>query len=139
MDEGRLMQFLHRFVVDFGATGAAGNVLVGEQLGLFRAMREGPLLPAELAARTETTPRYVEEWLRGQAAGGYVEYDASTGRYFLTEEQTFALTNPEGPVYLPGAFQFAAGTPSSAGSHSATRCAAYPGRKKRSHPANTSG
>src|ERR1043165_4440399 len=53
MDEGRLMEFLHRFVVDFGATGAAGNVLVGEQLGLYRAMREGPLLPAELAARTE--------------------------------------------------------------------------------------
>ena len=93
MDEGRLREFLHRFVVDFGATGAAGNVLVGEQLGLYRAMRERPLLPAELAARTETTPRYVEEWLRGQAAGGYVEYDASTGRYFLTEEQTFALTN----------------------------------------------
>ena len=78
MDESRLMEFLHRFVVDFGATGAAGNVLAGEQLGLYRAMREGPLLPAELAARTETTPRYVEEWLRGQAAGGYVEYDAST-------------------------------------------------------------
>jgi len=109
VDESRLMEFLHRFVVDFGATGAAGNVLAGEQLGLYRAMREGPLLPAELAARTETTPRYVEEWLRGQAAGGYVEYDASTGRYFLTEEQTFTLTNPEGPVYLPGAFQFAVG------------------------------
>ena len=109
MDESRLMEFLHRFVVDFGATGAAGNVLVGEQLGLYRAMREGPLLSAELAARTETTKRYVEEWLRGQAAGGYVEYDASTGRYFLTEEQAFALTNPEGPVYLPGAFQLAVG------------------------------
>jgi hypothetical protein len=58
MDESRLMEFLHRFVVDFGATGAAGNVLVGEQVGLHGAMREGPLLPAELAACTETTPRY---------------------------------------------------------------------------------
>jgi len=53
MDESRLMEFLHCFVVDFGATGAAGNVLVGEQLGLYRAMREGPLLPAELAVFRE--------------------------------------------------------------------------------------
>jgi SAM-dependent methyltransferase len=109
MDEGRLMDFLHRFVADFGATGAAGNVVLGERLGLYRALREGPLLPAELATRTETTPRYVEEWLRGQAAGGYVEYDATTGRYHLSEEQAFALTDPEGPVYLPGAFQLALG------------------------------
>jgi winged helix-turn-helix protein len=109
MDQGRLGEFLHRFVVDFGAAGAAGNVLAGAQLGLYRALREGPLAPAELAARTETTPRYVEERLRGQAAGGYVEYDAATGRYFLAEEQAFALTNPGGPVYLPGAFQVAVG------------------------------
>src|SRR4029079_16071571 len=50
---------------------------------------------------------YVDEWLRGQAAGGYVEYDPGTGCYWLTEEQAFALTNPDGPVFVPGAFQLA--------------------------------
>jgi ubiquinone/menaquinone biosynthesis C-methylase UbiE len=107
IDEARLMEFLNRFVGDLGATMAAGNVVVGDRLGLYRALAGGPLRPQELAERTGTAPRYVEEWLRGQAAGGYVEYDAETGSYRLTEEQAFALTDPDGPVFAPGAFQLA--------------------------------
>jgi SAM-dependent methyltransferase len=107
IDEARLMEFLGRFVGDLGATMAAGNVVVGDRLGLYRALAEGPLRPQELAEKTGTTPRYVEEWLRGQAAGGYVVYEPGSGRYWLTEEQAFALTNPDGPVFLPGAFQLA--------------------------------
>jgi SAM-dependent methyltransferase len=107
IDEAKLNAFLGRFVGDLGATMAAGNVVVGDRLGLYRALAAGPLLPRELAERTGTAPRYVDEWLRGQAAGGYVEYDAETGTYHLTEEQAFALTNPDGPVFAPGAFQLA--------------------------------
>jgi SAM-dependent methyltransferase len=107
IDEARLMEFLNRFVGDLGATMAAGNVVVGDRLGLYRALADGPLRPQELAERTGTAPRYVDEWLRGQAAGGYVEYDAETGNYWLTEEQAFVLTNPDGPVFAPGAFQLA--------------------------------
>jgi len=110
IDQDRLMDFLHRFVGDLGATVSAGSVVIGDRLGLYRALREGPLLPAELAGRTGTAPRYVEEWLRGQSAGGYVQYDPATGRYGLTEEQAFALTDPDGPVFVPGAFQLALGT-----------------------------
>jgi ubiquinone/menaquinone biosynthesis C-methylase UbiE len=110
VDEARLMDFLHRFVGDLGATVAAGNVVVGDRLGLYRALSAGPLRPEELAARTVTAPRYVEEWLRGQAAGGYVQYDAETGRYWMTDEQAFALTDPDGPVFAPGAFELALGT-----------------------------
>jgi ubiquinone/menaquinone biosynthesis C-methylase UbiE len=110
IDEDKLTGFLHRFVDDLGATVAAGNVVVGDRLGLYRALAERPQRPAELAARTGTAPRYVEEWLRGQAAGGYVEYHAPDGTYSLTEEQAFALTDPDGPVYAPGAFQLALGT-----------------------------
>ena len=109
IDQDKLMEFLHRFVGDLGATMAAGNVIVGDRLGLSRALADGPLLPAELAERTGTAPRYVDEWLRGQAAGGYVEYDPADGRYWLTPEQAFALTNPDGAVYAPGAFQLAMG------------------------------
>jgi 2-polyprenyl-3-methyl-5-hydroxy-6-metoxy-1,4-benzoquinol methylase len=110
IDQDKLMEFLHRFVGDLGATIAAGNVVVGDRLGLYRALADGPLLPSELAERTGTAVRYVDEWLRGQAAGGYAEYDPHTGRYSLTPEQAFALANPDGAVYAPGAFQLALGT-----------------------------
>ena len=102
VDEGKLMQFL-------GATAAAGSVVLGDHLGLYRALATGPATPAQLAERTSTNERYVTEWLRGQAAGGYVTYDAAGETYSLTEEQAFALTDPNGPVFLPGAFQLALG------------------------------
>jgi SAM-dependent methyltransferase len=103
------MEFLHKFVGDLGATMAAGSIVVGDKLGLYRALARRALQPHELAERTGTAPRYVEEWLRGQAAGGYVEYDEKTGEYSLTDEQAFALTDPNGPVFVPGAFQLALG------------------------------
>jgi SAM-dependent methyltransferase/transcriptional regulator with XRE-family HTH domain len=109
VDQDKLNEFLHRFVGDLGATIAAGSVVVGDRLGLYRALAEKPQWPQELAERTGTAPRYVEEWLRGQAAGGYVEYDAASGTYSLTAEQAFALTDPDGPLYAPGAFQLALG------------------------------
>jgi hypothetical protein len=109
IDEEKLMGFLHRFVGDLGATAAAGNLVVGDRLGLYRALADQPQRPAELANRTGTSPRYVEEWLRGQAAGGYVEYHPADGTYSLTEEQAFVLTNPPGPVFASGAFQLALG------------------------------
>jgi len=109
IDQDKLMDFLHKFVGDLGATMAAGNVLVGDRLGLYRVLADRPLLPHELAERTGTATRYVDEWLRGQAAGGYVEYDPQTETYSLTPEQAFALTDPDGAVFAPGAFELALG------------------------------
>ena len=85
-------------------------MVTGHRLGLYRALADGPASAGELAARTQTSPRYVTEWLRGQAAGGYVEYDPATETYSMTEEQAFALANPDGGVYVPGAFLLALGT-----------------------------
>jgi SAM-dependent methyltransferase len=110
VDQDKLMDFLHKFVGDLGATIAAGSVLIGDRLGFYRALADQPLLPRELAERTGTATRYVDEWLRGQAAGGYVQYDPQAGTYSLTPEQAFALTDPDGAVYVPGAFQLALGT-----------------------------
>ena len=109
IDTDKLQEFLARVVADLGATVAAGNVVIGHRLGLYQALASQPARPEELAARTQTSPRYVAEWLCGQAAGGYVEYDPATGTYSMTEEQTFALANPDGGVYVPGAFVFALG------------------------------
>ena len=108
INEEKLNQLLGKFVADFGAAFHAGLVVIGENLGLYKAMAgAGALTSAELAERTGTNERYVREWLNSQAAGGYVEYDAAAGRYSLSEEQAFALADEKSPAYLPGAFLLA--------------------------------
>src|SRR5690349_23115615 len=109
VDHYRLMEFLGRFVGDLGATTAAGNIVVGHRLGLYRALSQGPTTAEGLADRAGCAPRYLAEWLRGQAAGGYVTYEAADDTYTLSEEQAFCLADPDGPVYLPAAFQLALG------------------------------
>jgi ubiquinone/menaquinone biosynthesis C-methylase UbiE len=109
IDQDRLGELLGTFVGDLGATIAAGNVVVGHRLGLYRGLADGPATAEQLAQRTGTDPRYVTEWLRGQAAGGYVSYDPATEQFSLTPEQAFALADPDGPLYLPGAFVLALG------------------------------
>ena len=80
IDENKLNQFMGRAVGDIGAAMSAALVVIGDGLGLYKAMAAaGPLTPAELAKRTETNERYVREWLDNQAAGGYVTYDAASG------------------------------------------------------------
>jgi SAM-dependent methyltransferase len=105
LDQSRLEELLGRFVNDFGATGFAATVVIGDRLGLYRALATGPATAAELADRTSTHERYVAEWLAAQAASGYISYDPTSGRFSLSEEQAFALANEDGPMYLPGAFQ----------------------------------
>ena len=108
LDQDKLNEMLHRGVNDFGATFHAACVILGDKLGLYKGLAAGGAqTPAELAARTGTTERYVREWLASQAAGGYVTLDASTGRYRLTEEQAFTLADETSPAFLPGAFQVA--------------------------------
>lgn len=106
INEEKLNQLLGQFVGDFGAAFHAGMVVIGENLGLYKAMAQAgqPLTSGELAQRTDTNERYVREWLCSQAAGGYVTFDATTQRYFLSEEQAFALADEKSPAYLPGAF-----------------------------------
>jgi SAM-dependent methyltransferase len=110
MDENKLNEFLGRFVGDLGATITAGSVVVGHRLGLYQALATAPATAGELARRTECDPRYVAEWLRGQAAGGYVTFDPQGEVFSLTEEQAFVLANPDGAVYVPGAFVLALGS-----------------------------
>ncbi len=111
IDGDKLMQFVFRAVDEVGATLNAALVVMGDKLGLYRALADGGALsPAELAERTGAAERYVREWLNAQAAGGFVDYDPDTGRYTLPPEQTVALTVPDSPAYLPGFFQIALGS-----------------------------
>ncbi|MDQ3989407.1 MAG: methyltransferase domain-containing protein [Actinomycetota bacterium] len=103
MDHNKVMEFLGQVVTDMGATGAAGSVVIGHRLGLYRALAQGPATPEQFAERTECDQRYLTEWLRCQAAGGYVSYDPATAEFSLTEEQAFCLADPNGPN-VPAAF-----------------------------------
>jgi SAM-dependent methyltransferase len=101
--------FLGRFVGDFGAALAGANVIIGDRLGLYRALwAAGPAPAAAGAAEAGCDERHVREWLLGQAAGGYVSYDDATDRFSLTPEQAACLADEGSPTFLPGAFQIAA-------------------------------
>src|SRR5580658_3907619 len=111
IDGDKLMQFVFRAVDEVGATLNSALVVMGDKLGLYRALAgSGGLSPSELAERTGTAERYVREWLNAQAAGGFVEYDPDSGRYTLPPEQAVALTDQSSPAYLPGFFQIALGS-----------------------------
>src|SRR3979490_3264029 len=107
IDQDKLDQFMGRFVGDLGAALSAALVVIGDRIGLYRAMADGhPVSPAELAERTGTDARYVREWLSNQAAGGYVAYDGE-GAFSLTPQQSLALAQEGSPAFVPGAFQLA--------------------------------
>ena len=111
LDAERLQQFVFRAVEEVGATLNAALVVMGDKLGLYRALAgAGGLTSAELARKTGLSERYVREWLNAQAAGGYVEYDPPSATYTLPPEQSVALTDQSSPAYLPGFFQIALGS-----------------------------
>jgi len=110
LDMNKLNAFIGQFVTDLGAAVHAGLVVIGEKLGLYKALAGGAMSPAELAAQTQTDERYVREWLAAQAAGGYITYNQETKKFSLSREQAFALANEESPAYLPGAFELALGS-----------------------------
>jgi SAM-dependent methyltransferase len=107
IDEDKLNDFMGSFVRDLGAVMHAATVVLGDRLGLYKAMADAPLSAEALAAKTETDPRYLREWLSAQAASGYVTYDPDSERFSLSEEQAFTLAQEGSPAFIPGAFEIA--------------------------------
>ena len=106
VDETKLQEFIGEVVNEWGAAEGALITFVGDRLGLFKAMaRAGELTPEELAIKTGTHPRIIKEWLAGQAAGGFVDYNSANGTYTLPEEQAFALSDENSPAYVAGFYQ----------------------------------
>jgi 2-polyprenyl-3-methyl-5-hydroxy-6-metoxy-1,4-benzoquinol methylase len=109
IDEKKLNDFVNKAVTDVGATMSSILVVLGDRLGLWKAMAaSGPIDAATLAKRTETNERYVSEWLNAQAAAGYVTYDPKTAKYTLPAEQAAALADETSPAFFPGLFEVAA-------------------------------
>lgn len=99
MNEAKLQEFMGRLVTDLGGAAIMANVILGDELGLYRAMADGEsVTPEQLAERTGCNPRLVREWLSGQAASGYVEH--ADGRFRLPEEQALALAVEDSPVFV---------------------------------------
>lgn len=104
-DPKKLEAFLGQIVGDAGAAMSAALVVVGDRLGLYKALAQGPATAAELATRTGTAERYVQEWLDAQAASGYVRYAKDDKTYELPPEQATAFADELSPAFVPGFFQ----------------------------------
>jgi len=106
IDETKVNDLLGHVIGDLAGSVTATLVFIGDRLGLYQGIADaGTVTSSELAERTGTAERYIRDWLVNQAAGGYIEYDAGTGRYSLSSEQREAFTNPDSPFYIPGGFQ----------------------------------
>ena len=109
LDQMKLHEFVMRAVGEMGAAMNAALIVIGDKLGLYKAMSgAGPMTSAELSKKTGTAERYVREWLAAQAAGGFITYDAASGKYTLPPEQALALADETSPVFLPGFFEVVA-------------------------------
>jgi 2-polyprenyl-3-methyl-5-hydroxy-6-metoxy-1,4-benzoquinol methylase len=103
MNEEKLNDLLGKMLMELGAAFTAPCVILGDQLGLYKALAaNGPLTSAQLAERTSTAERYVREWLANQAASGYIDYDAAAQTFALTPEQALVFANPESSVFMAG-------------------------------------
>ena len=104
IDMGKVEAFAGQFINDLSANYSGVMVLIGHELGLYKAMEGmGPLTSAELSGKTNTYERYIREWLNNQAAGGYLHYDAQSKTYELPAEHALVLTQSDGPLFMtPG-------------------------------------
>jgi SAM-dependent methyltransferase len=106
IDEAKLNEFMGKAVADMGAAIHAVIIMLGDRLGLYKAMADcQPVSASELAHRTGLHERYIREWLHANAASGYITYDAAAKTFTLPPEQALALAVEDSPVYLPGFFQ----------------------------------
>ncbi|MGD1838729.1 MAG: class I SAM-dependent methyltransferase [Nitrososphaeraceae archaeon] len=108
VDQTKLLEFMHKAISDIASSSSAILIILGERLGLYRALSESEysLTSNQLAKKTGTVERLVREWLCNQVAGGYVSYDPKSNKYYLSEEQKLALADENSPVYIHGAFKF---------------------------------
>ena len=106
VNETKLHEFMMKAVGEMGAAMNAALILVGDKLGIYKAMAGAGLMTSEeIAVKTKTHERYVREWLAAQSAGGFITYDSSTKKYTLPPEQALALADENSPVFLPGFFE----------------------------------
>jgi SAM-dependent methyltransferase len=104
LDMTKLEPLLGTVVNEIGAASNAALVILGDKLGLFRALSAGPMTSDELAKKTGTHERYVREWLSSQAASGFISYSASNNTFSMSPEQVAVFADDNSPVLMTGGF-----------------------------------
>lgn len=105
LNAAKLEALLGKMVGDMGAAAAGPLVIIGDRLGLYRALASrGPLTTQELADETGTTERYVREWCAAQAGSGYIEYHADGDAFGLSPEQAAVFANGDSPACMTGGY-----------------------------------
>lgn len=105
LDEQKVQQFAGQVVTDLAANLSGAMIIIGHELGLYKAMAgAGPLTADELSEKTNTFKRYVQEWLNNQAAGGYIIYHPESKTYELPTEHAMILAMEEGPAFMTPGF-----------------------------------
>lgn len=105
LNEDKLQEFLGRMINEMGAAANGALILIGDRLGLYKALtNNGPMSSEELARSTSTAERYIREWASAQAASGFIEFDAETQKFHMTPEQAMVFSNEDSPVFMTGAF-----------------------------------
>src|SRR5439155_17132092 len=108
IDEAKLEAVMGKVVTELGAGLGFPLHRLGDQLGIWKAMAgAGPLTVSEVAERSGCHERYIKEWLAAESAGGYIDYDAATETFSLSDEVAFAMADESSPVFLGGAWQVA--------------------------------
>src|SRR5208282_3283828 len=109
IDGEKLQQLIGKILGDVGAAMGTALVLIGDKFGFYKTLAAaGPMTPAELAAKTGTVERYVREWASAQAAAGYIDYDAASGRFSISPEHALVLADEGGPAFFPAMYEIAA-------------------------------
>ena len=105
LNENKLHDLLGKVVVEMGAAANGPLITIGDKLGLYKSLSEsGYMTSDELASKTNTSERYVREWMSAQACSGYIEYDSKSKKFFMTPEQSAVFGNDKSPVFMTGAF-----------------------------------
>jgi SAM-dependent methyltransferase len=104
IDEQKLQQFMGKMFGEFSAAYTSALVLIGDELGYYKALKEGPFTSAELAERTNTNERYVREWLSAQAAAEYLQYDPEQKKFSISPEAAAVFTDEDSPAYMIGGY-----------------------------------
>ena len=107
INKSKIHEFMNKAIQDIAGSSTAMLVILGERLGLYKAMAEENkyITFQQLANKTGTNERLVKEWLANQVSAGYIEYDPSTEKYFLSPEHALALSDYNSPIYIQGAFK----------------------------------
>ena len=106
IDSKKLEEFVMKAVADMGSSLSAMMVMLGEKLGLYKALQQnGPLTSEELSNKTNTSERYIREWLASQAASGYISYNPSDRKFSISPENAMVLADENSPAYLLGGYQ----------------------------------